>query len=343
MITHSNPIGISVLVFGYNSAPRLEKVLTHISNQKISHSIKWEVILMDNASKDNTTEMGKNIWNKIGNNIPFKTIIEQKEGLVYSRITAIENSTYEYLIFVDDDNLLDSNYLQCACELMSANISIGALGGKIEPVYEVSPSVWLTQIENCLAVGEQGNGTEDISEKKGFVWGAGMVLRKSAYQKLINAGFNFFIINNKKKLVGYGDDYELCLFLRLAGYKIFYSEKLILQHIIVKSRLEWNHIKKLYKKFGISSIPVDSVFFYLKNNQQKSFPEFVCLWNMFSAVKNILYNFIKLSYSDSSKLILLDIKYFEGRFYSLIKSFFSYRKYYNNTFAIKKKLDGINF
>ena len=148
-----NPIGISVLIFGYNSTPRIMQVLQHIADQNISSEIKWEVILMENASKDNTAELGIQIWKEIGKSIPFKVVKENKEGLIYSRMTAIETALYEYIVFVDDDNLLEQKYLHGVYNIMSEHSNIGAVGGKIEAVYETSPPKWLKKIETSLAIG----------------------------------------------------------------------------------------------------------------------------------------------------------------------------------------------
>ena len=49
--------GISVIVCCYNSAERLTETIKHLAGQNVPHYIPWELIVVDNASTDNTAEI----------------------------------------------------------------------------------------------------------------------------------------------------------------------------------------------------------------------------------------------------------------------------------------------
>lgn len=329
--------GISVIIFGYNSTPRLDKVLNHIARQKLSSDISWEVILMDNGSTDNTMEYGKKIWSQIGKGIPLKGIIEFKRGLIYSRITGIKNALYEYMVFVDDDNVLDENYLQNAYNIMSDNHRIGVIGGKNIAMCDADCPDWFAKVEHYFAVGEQGIGTECISSKKGFVWGAGMVVRKSAINKLIDAGWSFSERYFNDKLMGYGDDYELCLFIRLAGYEIYYSDKLQLYHIILHHKVNIKYIQKISFYHGYASIICDSLLYILNNNSSNK----NIYWLYFKQIANCFKNIIILL---SMYIVCNNIQnhlkmyYYVGRLTHLIKSPYYYFCRYDEILRIRRNL-----
>lgn len=51
--------GVSIVICCYNSASRLPETLQHIAEQEVAANISWEVIVVDNASTDNTQEIAK--------------------------------------------------------------------------------------------------------------------------------------------------------------------------------------------------------------------------------------------------------------------------------------------
>src|SRR6187402_3359199 len=94
--------GISVIICCYNSALRIEKTLDHLAAQAVN-DISWEIILVDNASVDNTAEIARAFWNKNhADKVILNIVTEYKPGLSSARLTGVSASAYEYLILCDD-------------------------------------------------------------------------------------------------------------------------------------------------------------------------------------------------------------------------------------------------
>ncbi len=83
---------------------------------------------------------------------------------------------------------------------------------------------------------------------KGFLWGAGAVINREAYFQLRAAGFSRIITYEKYPQIARGEDIELCVAIRLAGYKICYNEELHFQHFISKPKLTWKYLTRLAKE-----------------------------------------------------------------------------------------------
>ena len=98
---------LSVIICCYNSENRLPETLKHIAKQNIKEGIKWEVVIIDNNSSDNTSNTAKSEWDKHKTNIPLRIITEPKQGLIFAREKGVNEATYDILIFSDDDNWLD--------------------------------------------------------------------------------------------------------------------------------------------------------------------------------------------------------------------------------------------
>ena len=119
--------GVSVIVSCHNSSDRLPPTLKHLGSQKTNTEIAWEIIVIDNASSDNTQRCARKILSQY--NIPFKIIEEPQLGLSYARRRGIMESNYDFIIFCDDDNWLNSEYVQRVYYLLDKYSDIGVLGG----------------------------------------------------------------------------------------------------------------------------------------------------------------------------------------------------------------------
>src|SRR5262245_41018784 len=103
--------GVSVIVCCYNSADRLPETLKHIAMQNVPDSILWEVIIVNNNSTDETEKVAISEWSRYHLSVPFKVVNESKPGLNFARKKGVENAGFSLLLFCDDDNWLDEDYL----------------------------------------------------------------------------------------------------------------------------------------------------------------------------------------------------------------------------------------
>lgn len=245
--------GISVVICCYNSQHRISQTLKHLAHQKHNNGISWEVILINNNSTDNTKEIAIKEWAEYSIDIPLKVIDELMPGLSYARSKGFESANFENVLFCDDDNWLSENYIQIAYEVLKGNPEIGVLGGKIEASFEVNPPQWFNNYKYAYAVGEQGGISGDISDR-GFVWGAGMVIRKRIWKQIVNTNIESFLTDRKGSSLSSGGDSELCLFALLLGYKLWYHSELFLIHFIPVSRLNWSYVIALTKGFGVAEV-----------------------------------------------------------------------------------------
>lgn len=246
--------GISVIVCCYNSSDKITPTLQHLILQKCR--IKYEVILVDNSSRDDTVDVAKSIIRNEGSNLDFKIIEEKVQGLSYARLSGIKASKYEYIVFCDDDNWLSEQYLQKAHDIFQHDDRIGIAFGTSTSVYEVLPPNWFYDFEQALAVGMEGQKTGRI-EPPLVPWGAGMILRKAIFNKVIGAEATSILSDRKGKNLSSGGDTEICYQFRKAGYDWWYDTDLNLHHFISKERIEWKYLKNLFLGFGKAEYQIE--------------------------------------------------------------------------------------
>ena len=187
---------ISVIICCYNSRNRIEPTLKYLSGQKFK-DVAWEVILVNNNSNDNTSKIAQELWDSFKCFTPFRIVDEPQPGLSFARKKGVSSSKSEYVLFCDDDNWLNDDYVKTACEIMDSDTTIGALCGKNVAEYEVVPDDFVLQHEEAFAVGYDDLESCFLEGRK-TPWGAGMVLRKSFLDKL--EILNFKSLSDRKGL-----------------------------------------------------------------------------------------------------------------------------------------------
>lgn len=254
------PSSVTVAICCYNSAQRLPQTLRHLQN--IQTTVPWEVLVVDNASTDSTAEVARQCWSDSA--VPLRVVREAKPGLSQARACAVANSESEIISFIDDDNWVAPNWVDVVWEVMSANPQVGACGGLVEAACEVEPPEWFARYQRDYAVGRQGHAEGDSTDFPGFIWGAGLNIRRAAWDSLMQHGFRSFLGDRRGAQLSSGGDSELCLALRVAGWRLYYCPRLMLKHFIPASRLQWSYLRRLYRGFGAASVGIDPYYFVIK-------------------------------------------------------------------------------
>lgn len=237
--------GISVIICCYNSSERLEKTIAYLNKQITVVLKNFEIIVVDNNSIDDTFNKAKELSKKYFN-LNIKTIIEINSGLTYARNSGVDFANYEFIIFCDDDNLLFPDYIEKAYNYFKKNPQFSAFGGEGLFMNDDIPDI-IKKNKLIYAIGKQANCSKEVTFEKGYLYGAGLCVRKQAY--LNSKPKKSLLTDRKGNNLSSGGDTELCFNLVLNGYKIAYFDDLKFYHAVPKERLTINYIRK----FKISS------------------------------------------------------------------------------------------
>ncbi len=261
-----NGSGISVIICCYNSATRLPTTLKYLAVQNAGHEIPWEIIIVNNCSTDNTVDVAKEEWQKHRSNISLHIVEEQQPGLSFARQAGIAAAKYEYIIFCDDDNWLDENYLSTAYQTMQLNKNIGALGGWGTAVSDAVFPDWFPQYEGGYAVGKPLFGSGEVPQGQ-YLVGAGLVFKKSVFQQAYDQ-FPTLLTDRMGNQLTAGGDTEFIMRLLLMGYKIYFEASLHFKHFIPAERLTLAYRDKLFSGFKSSSGVLDIYSLYIHKKSQ---------------------------------------------------------------------------
>jgi len=307
-----NKKGITVLICTYNGASRLPDTLAHLSKQSVPADINWEVIVVDNASTDNTAETARKEWSKYYlPEVGFRVFAEATPG----KINALEKGTalasFEYFIICDDDNWLAPDYVQNTYAILEKNAAIGAVGGQSFKTNDtgIFPS-WFDEYAEGYAVGKQGDIIGDVTFSRGYVWGAGMGTRTALYKDTFKDFPSLLTGRNGKKLSA-GEDSEYCQRLILSGYKLFYDPSLVFHHYIPQQRLEISYRDSLMAGFDECSKILVKYHFVWGLKQQLDKNPWNRLWLLMTSFNKVLFTSSrkKRNYHKDIIKYLLQIKF----------------------------------
>ncbi|GAB2698888.1 hypothetical protein GCM10027037_24080 [Mucilaginibacter koreensis] len=233
-------ISISVIIPTYNpKAHILRRTLQALREQTLPLQ-HWELVMVDNNSADA-------IDADISWHLHSCIIREPKPGLTSARLAGIKASVGSIIVMVDDDNLLDHNYLKNALDIFTRHPFMGAAGGKSIPDFEIPPPAWLKEFYNNLALRNPGE-YESVSK-----WdnkypadapiGAGMVLRRQALKTYISKKHT--ISDRSGNALSSGGDNDMVIEALKSGWQVGYFPSLSLTHVIPAARMSEHYLANL--------------------------------------------------------------------------------------------------
>ncbi|RKP54433.1 glycosyltransferase [Cohnella endophytica] len=244
----------TVILCTYNSVNRISRAIESVLNQRQYGQLVDKFLIIDNHSTDQTSKIIKTYKNKVSN---LCYLYEERQGLSYARLLGVRNTNTEWIIFVDDDNLLDENWIVKAHQYILKNKKIGAFNGAVVPLIEFdmneTEKIILEAAFRAFACTHLDKNEIDYRRKKHpevIPFGAGLVIRSLPLKKLAEEGWLTSTGRSGTNLVS-GEDTEMCVQVHNSGYQYGYNPNMVIEHIIPRFRLNIDYLNKLYREFVV--------------------------------------------------------------------------------------------
>lgn len=117
----SEPPLVSVIVPCYNQEEYLSEALDSVLSQSLS---KWECIIVNDGSPDNTEEVAKRYCSK---DTRIKYSKKENGGVSSARNAGINMASGEYILPLDADDLIDKTYLEKAVKVFREQKNVGVV------------------------------------------------------------------------------------------------------------------------------------------------------------------------------------------------------------------------
>ena len=230
---------VSLVILNYKGKENTLACLDSLKDNFLPESIKLDIIVVDNASKDN-------LFVALKTKYPNVVFIENKNNLGFAEGNnvgikyATEHGT-DFVLILNNDTIVDKNLIRELLEVAETNEKIGIVVPKIYFAhgfefhkdryskkdlgrvfwYAGGEMDWKNVIGFHRGVDEVDRGQYDRIEKTDFASGCCMLVKREVFEKVGFFDEKFFL---------YYEDSDLCERIRRAGYSMMYSPKAILWH-----------------------------------------------------------------------------------------------------------------
>lgn len=245
----------TVAIPTYNGASRLPKVLAKLAQQTGIENLSWEIIIVDNNSKDDTAKVVQEYqatWSKSMPGVALKYFFEPEQGAAFARLKAVREAQGEWIGFLDDDNLPESDWIAAAYSFAQAHPQAGAIGGQIHGDFEVKPPEGFEKIQQFLAIREHGS--------KPYIFDAANIRLPPAAALVVRKQAWLESVPDRPRLTGklpglliQGDDYEPLLYIYKTGWEIWYNPAMHTHHQIPHWRLERDYLLSIARGCGLAT------------------------------------------------------------------------------------------
>src|SRR3989344_7507222 len=285
---------LSIIIVNYNSLDFISRCIESIKENSLKElkNGEYEIIVIDNASRDGSQEFLKNLDGII--------FVPNENNLGFSKANniGVKKSKGRYVLFLNPDTIIQRNNLSKMDEFMNQNKDVGAATCKVfiseseidDASHRGFPTPWnslmyfsgmsklfpKSRIFNGYNMGWIDlNKTHEIDA----LAGAFMIVRRVAGEDVGWWDEDYFF---------YGEDLDFCYKLKQKGWKVYYVPTVfILHHKGVSGGIKEiskeittadAKTKKLATKERFSAMRI----FYKKHYQEK-YPKFIT-WFIFGAI-----------------------------------------------------------
>lgn len=275
---------LSIIVLSFNTKDLLRNCL--LSLEKVKEELSFEVIVVDNASLDNSAKMVKKEF-------PRFKVVENKKNLGFAagNNSAREYCQGEYILFLNSDTIVNKNVLKKTVRYMDKHKKVGALSCKLvlangqmdKDARRSFPTPWVSLTHLVLRLDKlfptsplfarywYGYISENRIHEVDVIQGAYFLSRKKILDKLNWFDEDYFLD---------GEDVDLCWRIWQLGFKILYYPKVYILHLKGASKGKKDSKRKIalrsklkFRMAGVNSMEI----FYRKR-----------LWDEYPFALNIL-------------------------------------------------------
>jgi GT2 family glycosyltransferase len=240
---------ISIIICTYNpDVPILDRCLTAVSSLNRG-GLSVECFLVDNNSlppiiEHETTQrfLKTTEWASL--------LIEKEQGLTSARLCGFRASSGRWILFIDDDNEPDIDYLLGVADYAERHPTVGAFGpGEVAVDYTDTVEPWLLHEkprfqEKKIEIEQHSRDTDEYKDH--YPFGTGLALRREVlqeYERLRDEGLIRTSDRKGKSLASGGDIQLVWLAIRM-GFEAGTTPALKIGHMISGEKANRQYLRR---------------------------------------------------------------------------------------------------
>ena len=249
----SSAVGISVVVSTRDRAANLGDLFAAMTHQKLTETISWELLVVDNGSSDNTAAVVQATVER--GVLPIRYLFEPRKGKSDGLNTGIEAATGAVIAFTDDDTVPQPDWLERLWRHFLTHPDETCVGGMVELYNPAHAPVSIRISRQRLVI-----TLDDFNLANIPVIGCNMAVTA----QLVRSIGNFYIDLGPGRPAGVAEDLDFLYRVERAGCITYEPEIRVLHHQGRRSATEIRRVRRdhvlgrgaLYCKYVLQSDPV---------------------------------------------------------------------------------------
>ncbi len=261
---------ISIITINYNNA---EITADFLESVRYINYDNIEVIVVDNASKENPSEKLKKTYP------PVDIILSKKNlGFAGGNNLGIKKAKGDYLFFVNNDTVLTANIFEGLLEIFEKYPDAGVVSPKFH--YYDSPGTiefagynkvnTFTARNSMVGCKSQDHGQYDEIKTTHYAHGGAMMIPRKVVEEVGLMPELYFL---------YYEEFDWCEQIKRKGYKVYYQYKSLIYHKESMSVGKKSTLKTFY-------LNRNRILFMRRNVKGLSFIGFVLYYTFITIPKN---------------------------------------------------------
>ena len=239
-------IKLTVIIPTYNRAADLSDTL--VSMSKLRFPARWEALVVDNNSKDNTRAAVTEAQSRFP--VELRYVFEGEQGRCAALNRGISEARGDIIVTTDDDVRVEPTWLEAAVTSLHS-LDCDYVGGKVLPIWTAERPAWLPNHggRHWAVIALLDYGDEPLEFSRRVPLGVNMAFRRSAFER---AGLWDNRVGRKAGTLLGQEVREWGLRARSAGLRGFYAPTMVVHHVIPADRMTKHYFRRWFYWHGIS-------------------------------------------------------------------------------------------
>jgi glycosyltransferase involved in cell wall biosynthesis len=234
----ASEVAVSVVIPTYNRSAMLRNAVDTVLAQDFTGP--FEIVIVDNNSQDDTQSVARALVNEHPGKVHY--VLETRQGNAHARNRGVQTARGGIIAFIDDDVIVDSDWLATLMTTLEARADLAFVGGRVLPQWTETPPSWLTT-EHWSPLALLDYGPDELiigGERPRGLLTANIAFRRAVFDEVGSFSPH---LQRVKNMIGSMEDTEFLLRVCRSGKHGLYSP-----HMIARAPVEVERLSKAYHR-----------------------------------------------------------------------------------------------
>jgi len=242
---------MTVVICTWNRCEFLRRALEQMTRLELTPGVSWELLIVDNGCTDATPD----VVDSFSDRLPIRRIVEGEPGISNARNAAVRAASGSYMIWTDDDVLVDPDWLEAYARAFARWPDAAVFGGPIVPDFEGGAPDWvlrgLPHIAGAYAARDFGEDPLplDVDERR-IPFGANFAIRAREQRE---RPYDPQLGRRREAVRPLGEETSLIRSLLRSGAKGWWVPEARVMHCITRERQTVRYLRRYFFALGIAT------------------------------------------------------------------------------------------